>query len=222
MSDIILVSNLPTPSNRVVQALDNAGLQVVDLLTLDVFEIHRRTQLSVIDVQNLVRDVITALTGTIEEECTKTAEERNAELEFLTTGDETIDQLLGGGIPTGALTEVTGERFETATLRLLIKVDWESPSCVSSCVSTFNSLERLVDSKPARFTLAPNLPLQHPVSTKLPHPSPQNSSIIRLHTSRLKTLILLSTPSPRTEIEFSTSIVRTSNPKNTLFRTNCL
>ena len=112
MSDIILVSNLPTPSNRVVQALDNTGLQVVDLLTLDVFEIHRRTQLSVIDVQNLVRDVITALTGTIEEECTKTAEERNAELEFLTTGDETIDQLLGGGIPTGALTEVTGERLK--------------------------------------------------------------------------------------------------------------
>jgi len=111
MSDIILVSNLATPSSRVLQALDNAGLQVVDLLTLDVFEIHRRTQLSVIDVQNLVRDVITVLTGTIERECTKTAEERSQELAFLTTGDEKVDVLLGGGIPTGALTEVTGERY---------------------------------------------------------------------------------------------------------------
>ena len=111
MSDIILVSNLATPSSRVLQALDNAGLQVVDLLTLDAFEIHRRTQLSVIDVQNLVRDVITALTGTIEGECIKTAEERSQELAVLTTGDEKVDVLLGGGISTGALTEVTGERY---------------------------------------------------------------------------------------------------------------
>jgi len=91
MSDIILVSNLATPSSRVLQALDNAGLQVVDLLTLDVFEIHRRTQLSVIDVQNLIRDVITALTGTIEGECSKTAEERSQDLALLTTGDEKVD-----------------------------------------------------------------------------------------------------------------------------------
>jgi DNA repair protein RAD57 len=111
MSDIILVSNLATPSNRVLQALDNAGLHVVDLLTLDVFEIHRRTQLSVIDVQNLVRDVIIALIGTIEGECIRTAEERSRELAFLTTGDEKLDDLLGGGIPTGSLTEVSGERY---------------------------------------------------------------------------------------------------------------
>ena len=111
MSDIILLSNLATPSTQVLQALDNAGLQVVDLLTLDVFEIHRRTQLSVIDVQNLVKDVIAALTGTIETECTKTAEEISQESAFLTTGDEKVDELLGGGIPAGALTEVTGERY---------------------------------------------------------------------------------------------------------------
>lgn len=116
MSDIILLSNLATPSNRVVQALDNAGLQVVELLMLDVFEIHRRTQLSVIDVQNLVRDVIAALTASIEGGGTKTAEERSLELEFLTTGDEKLDQLLGGGIPTGALTEVTGERLHSTPL----------------------------------------------------------------------------------------------------------
>src|SRR5271170_8462579 len=110
MSDIILVSNLATPSSRVLQALDNAALSTVDLLTLDVFEIHRRTQLSVIDVQNLVRDVIAALLDATEGGV-KTAAEREREFAFLTTGDKAIDELLGGGIPSGALTEITGERY---------------------------------------------------------------------------------------------------------------
>jgi DNA repair protein RAD57 len=109
MSDIILLSNLATPSSRVLQALDNAGLHTVDLLILDIFEIHRRTQLSVIDVQNLVRDVIAALS--IPDDAIKTAVDRLDEFEFITTGDAKIDKLLGGGIPTGALTEVTGERY---------------------------------------------------------------------------------------------------------------
>ena len=109
MSDIILLSNLAAPSSRVLEALDKAGLHMVDLLTLDVFEIHRRTQLSVIDVQNLVRDVIASLTEKVESEI-KTADERERNLAFLTTGDERINEFLGGGIPTGSLTEVTGER----------------------------------------------------------------------------------------------------------------
>jgi DNA repair protein RAD57 len=109
MSDLYLVSNLAAPSSRVLQALENAGLLTVDLLTLDVFEIHRRTQLSVIDVQNLVKDVISAMSGNVESEV-KTAQERMQDFSFLTSGDETLNQLLGGGIPTGSLTEVTGER----------------------------------------------------------------------------------------------------------------
>src|SRR5271155_5510870 len=168
MSDIILVSNLATPSSRVIQALDNAGLQVVDLLTLDVFEIHRRTQLSVIDVQNLIRDVITALTGTIEGECSKTAEERSQELALLTTGDEKMDALFGGGISTGALTEVTGERYGFY-LSELIKAAWESPSCVFSYVSMYNSPERSVASKLEQSTSALNRLSQPPVCTKSPH-----------------------------------------------------
>jgi len=110
MSDIILLSNLPTPSSRILQALDNANLHTIDLLTLDPFEIHRRTQISIIDVQLLVKDVIATLTQTVEKDV-KTALERDGECRFLTTGDGRIDQLLGGGIPTGALTEVTGERY---------------------------------------------------------------------------------------------------------------
>ena len=110
MSDIILLSNLEKQPNRVLHALDNAGLQVDDLLTLDAFEIHRRTGLSVIDVQNLVKSVVAAFKKTIEDEWTKTAEQRIREFAFLTTGDKRINELLGGGIPTGSLTEVTGER----------------------------------------------------------------------------------------------------------------
>src|SRR5579862_3731655 len=100
MSDIILLSNLATQSSRVLQALDNAGLHTVDLLTLDVFEIHRRTQLSVIDVQNLVKDVLSALS--VSKDAIKTAAERLEDFYFITTGDAKIDELLGGGVPTGA------------------------------------------------------------------------------------------------------------------------
>jgi hypothetical protein len=109
MSDLILIDKLKPPSTRVLQALDRAALSTVDLLTLDVFEIHRRTQLSVIDVQNLVRDVIAALVDATEGGV-MTAAERERGVAFLTTGDKAIDELLGGGIPSGALTEVTGER----------------------------------------------------------------------------------------------------------------
>src|SRR5271155_5149772 len=98
MSDIILVPNLPQPSGRILQALDNAGIQIVDLLTLDVFEIHRRTQLSVIDVQKVVKDVISTLSDSAENGI-KTAEELSQDFAFLSTGDPKIDQLLGGGIP---------------------------------------------------------------------------------------------------------------------------
>jgi len=113
MSDLILLGGLPVPSSRVLQALDNANVSTVDLLTLDVFEIHRRTGLSVIDVQNLVTDVLAAFaTGTEGE--TKTAAERERDFAFLTTGDKRIDELLGGGLPSGSLTEVAGERFITS------------------------------------------------------------------------------------------------------------
>ena len=111
MSDLYSISSLATSSSRVLQALDNAGLQTVDLLTLNVYEIHRRTKLSVIEVQDLVRDVIAALSDTLENGQIKTAEERLQDFAFLTTGDERINGLLGGGIPTGSLTEITGERL---------------------------------------------------------------------------------------------------------------
>jgi DNA repair protein RAD57 len=117
MSDIILVPTLPQPSSRILQALDNAGIQTVDLLTLDVFEIHRRTQLSVIDVQRLVKDVISTLSQSAEKEV-KTAEQRSGDVAFLSTGDAKIDQLLGGGFPTSYLTEITGERLVTFSSRI--------------------------------------------------------------------------------------------------------
>ena len=116
MSDIISLSNLALPSTRVLQALDNAGIQTVDLLTLDAFEIRRRTQLSIIDVQNLVKDAITALSENVENSGVKSAEQRMHEFSFLTTGDVRVNELLGGGIPVGSLTEVAGERYRVTSV----------------------------------------------------------------------------------------------------------
>jgi DNA repair protein RAD57 len=133
MSDIILVSNLATPSSRVLQALDNAGLQTVDLLTLDVFEIHRRTQLSVIDVQSLVKDVIAALSLSDENDVVKSVGQRSKAFAFLTTGDEKINDMLGGGIPTGSLTEVTGERY-ISVFSFEVSGMGKSQLCLQLCV----------------------------------------------------------------------------------------
>jgi Rad51 len=158
MSDLILVSNLASPpSSRVLQALDNAGLHTVDLLSLDVFEIHRRTRLSVIDVQNLVRDVIAALSDTVENNQKRTAKERDQAFAFLTTGDKRINELLGGGIYAGSLTEVTGERFNTISMRLT-SVVLENRSYVYSCVFMYNYPGLWVDSTQERFTSALNHP----------------------------------------------------------------
>jgi Rad51 len=88
-------------------------------------------------VQKLVGDVIAALGATVDAGV-RTAEERMCEFSFLTTGDERVDGLLGGGIPTGCLTEVSGERYDM--LDHVNAVVLESHSCVYSCVSTFNSL----------------------------------------------------------------------------------
>jgi DNA repair protein RAD57 len=111
MSDIILLPEISQRvSSRVLQLVDNAGVSVVDVLTLDAVEVSRRTKLSVLDVQDMVKCVLDTLGMEISTDV-KTAVERERDFAFLTTGDEKLDRLLGGGIPTGSITEVTGERY---------------------------------------------------------------------------------------------------------------
>jgi len=110
MSDILLLEGISECiSGRVLEFLDHAGIMVVDILTLDAVEVSRRSKLSVSDAEVVGKWVLERMNMGVSRGM-KTGLEREIECGFLTTGDGELDRLLGGGIPTGSITEVAGER----------------------------------------------------------------------------------------------------------------
>lgn len=107
MSDLytLLPTYTPTPtSTDLLSALESAHITTTDLLSQDALTLSRRlgptTRSSVLDITRLTHDIAAALhAGT-----TTTAQPH-----FLTTGDATLDSLLGGGIRTNSITEFVGE-----------------------------------------------------------------------------------------------------------------
>lgn len=134
-----LLSVLPgfatKPYAHLLPSLERSKLTTVDLITLDTLEIAKRAHVPPADVRRLCVRVVEALHADLGFQKTQTnidsAEEKepsssiNADAavtlgpsinlqpsrwEMISTLDPTMDALLGGGIPTGYLTEVTGER----------------------------------------------------------------------------------------------------------------
>lgn len=132
---------LPNLSTRhfahLLPALDRHGITVVDLLTLNALEIAKRTSLPILDLRRLAQAVANALQddlginatskstgdelssssskhslGNCKRSATDVLQRRDT-ISFL---DDALDGAIGGGIPTGYVTEVTGERF--------IRVPW--------------------------------------------------------------------------------------------------
>ncbi|BFZ61044.1 DNA repair protein rhp57 [Saitoella coloradoensis] len=93
-------------SSRIVSALERAKLTTNDILTYDITEIVRRTQLSIIEVRTLVDDIAKATAPALDE----TADVVLANMRWLSTGEQDLDVLLGGGIPCGYITEIVGDR----------------------------------------------------------------------------------------------------------------
>ena len=133
MTDLISVlPNFPTaPYTHLVPSLERDGITVADLLTLDAIEIVKRCPLPLLDVRRLARHVIEALQEDlgIAEKPVMTSDvflafedvsaARSGVQAFrkllgrtqkISTLDSALDKALGGGIPTGYVTEVTGER----------------------------------------------------------------------------------------------------------------
>jgi DNA repair protein RAD57 len=130
-----LLSTLPDFSTaeytHLIPSFEKNGITVADLLTLDPIEIVKRCPLPLLDVRRFVKAVISALqkdigirdtthttsddlfapqdyqevTGSVQA-CRHMMDRWNA----ISTLDDTMDKALGGGIPTGYVTEVTGER----------------------------------------------------------------------------------------------------------------
>lgn len=135
-----LLSILPGLSTKkythILPSLERKHITTVDLITLDTLEIAKRAHVPPADVRRLCADVLEALHRDLgferEQAKSKTQDEEGASSSVqddprlipgpstkldlshwstISTLDPALDVLLDGGIPTGYLTEVTGERF---------------------------------------------------------------------------------------------------------------
>lgn len=142
-----LLSVLPgfatRPYAHILPPLERGKISTVDLITLDTLEIAKRAHVPPADVRRLAASIVEALHGDLGFEKTKVNTGQDGEeipsssisgdavsfdlgpttkLEPLrwntiSTMDSALDAALGGGIPTGYVTEVTGERYVVAKIR---------------------------------------------------------------------------------------------------------
>ena len=115
---------------HLIPSLEKHLITTTDLLTLDALEVAKRAQLPLLDVRRLANHVLAVLQGQLGLENENAAKFENVgkgQTDFGTlkqTGKEittqwntistlnlTLDAALGGGIPTGYITEITGERY---------------------------------------------------------------------------------------------------------------
>lgn len=136
-----LLSVLPgfatKPYAHILPPLERGKITTVDLITLDTLEIAKRAHVPPADVRRLSVSIVEALHGDLGFERTQTdiasagedepSSSINAQPVSVTLGpvtklqtsrwntistlDPALDALLGGGIPTGYVTEITGERY---------------------------------------------------------------------------------------------------------------
>lgn len=113
MSDLASILPSFTPSSpataHLLSAIEALPLTTADLLSLDALDVSRRlgstSRSSVMDIKRFVTSIATALHDDI---AASASEPRLPD--FITTGDQGLDNLFGGGIPTRCITEFVGER----------------------------------------------------------------------------------------------------------------
>ncbi|KAI8955100.1 DNA repair protein RAD57 [Xylaria longipes] len=144
---------------RLLPAIEKSQLTVTDLLTLEVPDIGKRTQLPLLDIKRLCNAILAALHADLgvsaadqgggkgkqkqnEARPEKRAGVREGSLRqtgtellarpwrTISTLDASFDAALGGGVPTGYITEITGESGAGKTqflLTLLLSVQLPPP-----------------------------------------------------------------------------------------------
>lgn len=130
MSDLLsILPSFPLTSftHNIVSSLENHSITTSDLLTLDIVDVSRRTAISLLDVRRFSNEVMQALHRDLEgtnEDLGSTTEDGQQPVRkigesgfevwrgqrLLSTTDRAIDQILGGGLMTGCITEFVGER----------------------------------------------------------------------------------------------------------------
>lgn len=134
MDLLSILPNFPTkPYTHLLAPLERSRLSTVDLITLDTLEIAKRAHVPPADLRRFSAHVIEALhgdvgferkqvqdvgvdasvsfDGPVEFELGAGSELSLDDWSVVSTLDDGLDGLLDGGVPTGYLTEVTGERF---------------------------------------------------------------------------------------------------------------
>ncbi|KAK1761430.1 putative dna repair protein rad57 protein [Echria macrotheca] len=146
MTDLLRVlPDFPVgPYARLITVLEKHGFTTTDLVTLDAAAIGKRTQLPLLDIQRLSSAVLDALHADLgvatkvthsddvgpPARLKNTAETLATRWHTFSTLDDTLDGALGGGIPTGYVTEITGESGAGKTqflLTLLLAVQLPPP-----------------------------------------------------------------------------------------------
>lgn len=131
MTDLLhTIPDFPTKLyTHLLPSLEKHLITTTDLLTLDALEVAKRAQLPLLDVRRLANHVVAILQGQLGLKTDnapsyqnvgegqadygslrKTGKEATTRLSPISTLDPSIDAALGGGIPTGYITEITGER----------------------------------------------------------------------------------------------------------------
>jgi DNA repair protein RAD57 len=111
------------PYSHILPSLDKALITINDLVTLDAADLAKRAQVPLGDLKRLAEAVLLALhrqLGFGNEEVhsngvpssTDVGKNTVSDWNAISTLDDGLDAALGGGIPTGYLIEVTGERYE--------------------------------------------------------------------------------------------------------------
>ena len=133
MTDLLTtIPDFPTKSyTHLLPSLEKHLVTTTDLLTLDALELAKRAHLPLLDVRRLANHVLAILQSRLGlntenaplypnagqhppeyGSLRKTGKEATTRLNFISTLDPCIDAALGGGIPTGYITELTGERHD--------------------------------------------------------------------------------------------------------------
>ncbi|KAI9777482.1 MAG: hypothetical protein M1835_005234 [Candelina submexicana] len=212
MTDLLhIIPTFSTSSyTHLLPSLEKNLITTVDLLTLDALEIAKRAQLPPLDVRRLINAVIAALHGELglsieagdgianddalpstqkpfkeKARLNKTGSEVVEEWQTISTLDKQLDAALGGGIPTGYITEITGESGAGKTqflLTLLLSAQLPTPDGQSRPTLYISTEAPLSTPRLSQFLSS------HPILNTLPPtiPPPSLSRILTLQTPDLE------------------------------------
>ncbi|KAL4934642.1 putative DNA repair protein (Rad57) [Aspergillus undulatus] len=187
MDLLSILPNFPVkPYSHILPPLERSRVNTVDLISLDTLEIAKRAHVPLSDVRRLANQVIKALHNDVgfEESPRPEHEQLDSSLDLdvplipgprtqldlsrwctISTLEPTLDNWLNGGIPTGYVTEVTGESGSGKTqflLGLLLAVQLPAPRGAGQSaiyISTeaplaTNRLSQLIESHPELSSLS--------------------------------------------------------------------